>query len=245
MAPLFQVRAFVPPELRAAVEDFGRLLERGYPRRALLKVVGDRYRLSAELRTVLARGVSTRREAQLRRRKLTRRLRGRIVRVDCLNVLFTIQSYLQGKLLFVGVDGFLRDTAEDHGKSHGGTLVDRCVSLIMSYAALDPPAELVFYVDAPVSHSGQTAQTIRRELDRAGLRGSALVTASPDRMLKEAADCVIATSDSAVIDAAAVRVADLARLILESSFSPDFLRLDRGGPRFPGRGSAASVYSLE
>ena len=251
MASLFQrfgpreAEPTLPPELRAAAADYRLLLERGYPQRALLKLVGDRYRLSAEHRTILARGMCTAREAAARRRKLTRSVHGVPVRVDCLNVLLTIRSYLHGRRLFIGVDGFLRDAAEVHGGSVGAGELDRPIELLLDFAAQGGAAELVFYVDAPVSHSGRTAASVREALGRRGLAGSALVTPSPDRLLKEARDCVIATSDSAVIDAARVRVADIARLALESSFRPSFLRLDRLRKGQAGRRERPTVYSQQ
>jgi hypothetical protein len=152
-------------------------------------------------------------------------------------VIFTVSSYLLGKCLFVGSDGFLRDAAEDHGKSHGGDLMERVVPLVVSCASGAGAAGLVFYVDSPVAHSGMTAELLRHEMGRQGMRGEALLVRSPDHELKELRRGVAASSDSAVIDVCRVPVLDLARLVLEARFRPHVLRLDQCGLRPALRGA--------
>ncbi len=228
------------PSFRAALADYRILLERDYPQRALLALVGDRHRLTRDQRTVLVRGVTTRAVARLRRQKRRRKLSGQVIHADALNVLFTVSSYMLGKCLFIGTDGYLRDAAEDHGKARGTDMVERSAALILSVAAAAGVARLDFYVDAPVSHSGRTAEILRVSLRDCGVEGSATVAPSADYMLKQVRAGLIATSDSAVIDAASVGVIDLARVALDRSFRPTFLRLDQALPLARTRRSSIS-----
>ena len=213
------------PAFRAALADYRELLERGYPERSLLELVGNRYALSRDQRVVLTRGVCRRTQARSRRRKLRRLGRGQRLRVDGFNVLFTLSSYLLGKSLFIGTDGYLRDAAEDHGKARGADLVDKTVTLMLQTVLDAGVRSLDLYLDAPVSHSGETARLLRERMEQKGIPGDVVVAQSADYRLKEAADGVLATSDSAVIDATALGVVDLARAALVRRYRARFLRL--------------------
>ena len=54
----------------AAVADYQFLLDQKYPQKSVLKLVGDRYALSAIERSILYRGISARNDAEFRRSKL-------------------------------------------------------------------------------------------------------------------------------------------------------------------------------
>ncbi|MEJ2366269.1 MAG: DUF434 domain-containing protein, partial [Deltaproteobacteria bacterium] len=80
--------------LRSAAEDFLYLLDRGYPRRAGLQLVGNRYNLDALHREVLHRGIFAHQEARERRDRLVgiERLVDFKLLVDGHNVLITTES---------------------------------------------------------------------------------------------------------------------------------------------------------
>lgn len=229
--------------------DYTYLLERGYPTKASLKLVGDRYRLSASHRTILFRGVTTREAASRRRKTLTRSCRSEVLRIDGYNVLFTVGNYLLGRELFIAVDGFLRDAGETHGGGMPQEVFDRAVELTVSFLADSRPSSVEFVFDRPISHSGQTAARMKEILTAAAIAGTSVTEPSADAVLKSG-DGVVATSDSAIIDglirrrnsiglAGSPRTFDLARHVLGRHFRIDVADLGRLKRRMKlGRGAS-------
>jgi len=209
---------------RAAIADFRYLLERNYSHTSALRVVGDRYQLDSPQRSMLYRGISPRETARLRRARMVESAAGAKVAVDCYNVLYTVTNYLYGRPLFICDDGFLRDSGELHEDKPES--LDRAVALLFRVMRSEPPAALAFYLDSPVSRSGELALELRRRLAEARIAGTAEAVRSPDHLLKEHREGLIATSDSSVIDRAQVGVVDLARKVIEGSFEARFIALD-------------------
>lgn len=211
---------------RAAVADYRYLLERRYANPSALKVVGDRYQLDSVQRSMLYRGISRAEAARRRRSRLVERVAGRSLSVDCYNVLYTLANYLFGRQLFLCDDGYLRDSGELHGESEKPESLARALALLFGWLAVELPASVDFYLDSPVSKSGELALELRRRLAEASICGSAATVRSPDHALAALEEGIIATSDSSVIDRAKVGVADLARRVLEASFQTRFISLD-------------------
>ena len=96
-----------------AIVDYTYLIEKNYPRKTILKMVGDRYQLRSAERSMLYRGVCSRDESLNRKnKKLAALPENAVLHIDGYNVIRTIGSYLSGKQVFISVDGFLRDAAE-------------------------------------------------------------------------------------------------------------------------------------
>ena len=79
-------------ELSQAAADLRYLLSRGYPRKAALGLVGNRYQLDHTARQILHRGVFSPAAARARREKLRllREVAGRPLGLDGHNVLITL-----------------------------------------------------------------------------------------------------------------------------------------------------------
>ena len=94
-----------------AIYDYIYFLEKEYPQKAILKLIGDRYLLSGIQRTMLYRGITTKENSLKRTSKLITEnlLSNQILHIDGYNVLITIGSYLNGNTVFVSNDNFLRD----------------------------------------------------------------------------------------------------------------------------------------
>jgi hypothetical protein len=120
----------VEQTLTLAIKDYKFLLDRGYPQKSILKMVGDKYQLSGTARSVLHRGVCS--SAQIKSRKKKKigetDLKNQVIHIDLYNILFVIGSYLNGTLVFVSNDGFLRDTSELHGK------IFRKINLMLAFS---------------------------------------------------------------------------------------------------------------
>lgn len=215
------------PELLQAAADLRWLFNQGYPQTASIKIVGDRHRLSKADRQMLYRGVTSA-EAASRRQALITPFIGvadHSLGVDGHNVLLTIANYISGIPVFEADDGLIRDIGSMHGRLHDNNVMKRSLNLTAEALLSLKPSRLSVFFDAPISHSRDHAayleSRLMSEVDST-FPAVVAVADSGDRALKEADVNLIATSDSALIDAAGIPVVDLARYILEGEFNPDF-----------------------
>jgi hypothetical protein len=200
--------------LKEPTADFRYLLARGYPRRAALTLVGNRYRLAHTARQLLHRGVFAPAVAAARRAKL-RRLRefpGQPLALDGHNVLITLECAGRGLPLVAADDGFIRDVGQISRAFRVSPATDRVLTLIADYLAAQASGPLQVFYDAPLSLSGELAGRTREILASRGLTVQARAVPVPERELA-AFDGPIATSDTALIDAHAP-VVDLAGEII-------------------------------
>ena len=202
--------------LRTAAADFLYLLDRDYPRRAALQLVGNRYNLDASHRQVLHRGVFARKEARERRERLVEV--GRLVDfkllVDGHNVLITVESGLTGRLLIAANDGVIRDVAGLSHRYRISTMTNEAIETIFQILQKYPPKETLFFLDAPIRQSGELATALRSALKSWNLSGDAQALKVPESRLI-GGEGVIASSDSAVLDEAQ-RGFDLAAAAIKS-----------------------------
>ncbi|MCK9616294.1 MAG: DUF434 domain-containing protein [Lentimicrobiaceae bacterium] len=213
-----------------ALHDYCFLLERKYPQKAVLKIVGDRYALSGTERTLLFRGITDKQTALNRKVKFVEitELHQNPLHIDGYNVLIIISSYLAGNLVFIGRDEVLRDTAEMHGKIYRDELIDRALQLLFTFIENEHiQCPLHFYFDQPVSFSGILSQKVNKLLASKGLEGSSQTCDSPDFVLQNIQQGIIATSDSSIIDRTLLPLTDLPRAVLFYHFRPDFFNLNK------------------
>ena len=188
-------------KMAQAARDLRYLLERNYGRKASLKLVGDRFRLTARQRHFLFRAVSPPSKAALRRAKRLdpARIRGRPLAVDTYNVLITTEAALAGAPLVDSDDGFLRDIVGAFSSYKKNEHTPRALEWILQVLAEAGPRRVTFFLDRAISRSGLLAEEIRRALPAAGIEGTALAVAASDREIR-ACRAPAATSDSALID---------------------------------------------
>ena len=187
--------------LQTAAGDFRYLLDRTYPRRAALQLVGNRYNLDALHREVLHRGVFAREEARERRDRLVEieRLVDFKLLVDGHNVLITVESGLAGRLLIAANDGVIRDVAGVSHRYRISSLTNEAIDTIFQILQKYPPKEALFFLDAPISQSGDLAAALRSSLKSWNLSGDAQALKVPEIQLI-GGEGVVASSDSAVLD---------------------------------------------
>lgn len=212
---------------RYALKDYLLLLEKGYPQKLVLKMVGDRYSLTGIQRVMLYRGVTIRMNNYGRGYKLTTEdmIADQVIHVDALNVLITVASYLSGQVVFVSTDKLLRDASGVHGKIIKDQLLHRALELSLSYLSYQKPGEVRFYVDRQVNQAGWIQDTISRQLEQKEADCSSVLCENVDALLSAVTAGIIATSDSDIIDRARVPVFDLPYHILKNSYHPDFIDL--------------------
>ena len=107
-----------PSILEDAAKDLRYLLNRGYPRKVCLELVGNRYRLSFDERHLLHRGVFSELDSKsrLEKRIPAGRTKNRNLAIDGYNVLITVEAGLCGRPLVLADDGFTRDISGLSGK---------------------------------------------------------------------------------------------------------------------------------
>jgi hypothetical protein len=183
--------------LRAAVADLAWLLSRGYASPSAQKIVGDRYGLDARQRTAVMRSTCTdaAREDRRAREVGMGELRGRRVMIDGYNVLTTVEAAMAGGVVIVGRDGAWRDLASMHGTwrrvEETGPAIERVARAVDAAGV----AEVVWYLDAPVSNSGRLCAMIRAVRD-----WRVELVPDPDKVIGVTGDAVVASADSVVLD---------------------------------------------
>ena len=208
-----------------ACRDYAYLMNRQYPERGAIKLVGDRYRLTRDQRTVLYRGISSCERSALRSSWVVQEIKGHTLAVDGYNVLFSLLNYRLGRFTFISTDNLLRDAGSLHGRLRDQKTFRECVALLMDFLVTLQPSSVDVFLDSPVSHSEKHAQVIREMLEKCHLRGSCQVIRSADFALKHFPYEVLATSDTVIIEMAARPVIDLPRMILEKHYKADLIRI--------------------
>ena len=189
--------------LREAVFDLHWLLDRGYADRSSLKLVGDRYVLTARQRTAVARSVCS--TEQIKRRHASRinsaELSGKTIWLDGFNVLTSIEAALAGGVLIRGLDGCLRDMASMHGSYRKVTQTAPAVELVGRFLESLQVANCRWLLDRPVSNSGRLRSILVDLAERRSWSWEVDLVPDPDPMLATAEVCV-ATADSGILDQA-------------------------------------------
>lgn len=204
-----------------AIEDYRFLKNRGYPDKASLKLVGDRYRLTTIQRNCLFRGIIAGKACQSRKSKLIppAALAGSSLGVDWYNILITVESYLKGYPVFLSDDGILRDAAGVHASYRPGKATSPAVEAILKGITELKLKSLYLYLDSPISFSGKMASDLReRIISLLTIPFEVAALPSADFSLKSFTG-IVASSDSAIMDKENLpEIFDLARYVLERSF---------------------------
>ena len=209
-------------DFSSAIFDYYSLLQKKYPQKSILKIVGDRYRLSRDERNMLYRGVSVASENIFRKDKIVNELpTGSTLIVDGLNQILTVSSYLNGNAVFISTDGILRDASEMHGKIFRTDLLDRSISLIFNFIQPLKLRQLIFYIDQQMSHH----QKIKEMLSGRISESQIIISDQVDKSLANIASGIIGTSDSQIIKKTKLKIFDLSLQTLKFHFKPNFLDL--------------------
>jgi hypothetical protein len=212
---------------RQALQDYIFLLEKKYPEKTVLEMVSTRYSLDHFERSMLYRGITRQEIASRRKNKLVtiEQLSNRTLHLDLFNVLFTLAAYLRGFPVYQANDGFVRDASESHGKGDWEMHLDKSLLLIEEHLVDLKIQKMVIYLDNLL----EFGLTIREELVELAKSKDPLIELindpSPDHLIREAKDGIIATSDSTIIDKSILPVFDLPAFIIRRSFHKEIFNL--------------------
>jgi hypothetical protein len=219
-------------DLQQAAQDFRYLLNRAYPRKATLEIVGNRYGLTFDERHLLHRGVFSDADSEARQERIVspEAIKNKDLAIDGHNVLITVEAGLSWRPLILADDGFIRDISGLSGSFKKTELTEEAIQLIVTFLKKWRPRHTLFLFDAPISKSGILAQELRALLKKEGLPGDALAMKVPEKILI-GFQGVIATSDTAIIDRSE-KVIDLAGDIIRTKIgSKSLIRWKRKRPR--------------
>jgi len=195
--------------LRTAVADYSWLLTRGYGEPSALKLVGDRYNLTARQRSAVRRSACSDAalEARAARQVGVVQCDGLPLGIDGYNVLITTESALSGGVILVGRDGCLRDLASLHGTYRRVEETVPALRLLINAVKRCGAAKVDFYLDRPVSNSGRLRVMIQSILEEGHASGDwrVCLVDRPDAALADYPGPV-ATSDSVILDRCAAWV---------------------------------------
>jgi len=202
-------------DLQKAADDFRYLLNRKYPRKAALELVGNRYQLTTDERHLLHRGIFSNADSTTRKKKKIsiKEVRNNVLAIDGYNVIITIEAGLSGRPLILGDDGFIRDISGLSGSFKKSEKTEDALRLIFDVLKKLKTRNTLFLFDAPISMSGNLAQEIRDGLRRENIPGDAQAVKVPEKILIGFPG-IVATSDTAIIDQSN-KVIDLAGHIIK------------------------------
>jgi len=220
---------------QSAIEDLIYLLDRQYPKKPAITIVGNRYRLDSEDRMVLYRGVFDSGQIRERKKKLQPPAFDGRVLIDGYNVIITLESYLKGKRVFRSLDGYVRDVSGMYGNHSFTDFTMRSVDLMIQFlksvtvmTEKQGPTHAV-YLDSPVSRSGELAAHLRDAFEKEKLKGAVYVTKNPDSMIideSRAGDsAIVASSDTVILDRIE-RSVDIPAYIIERVFQKKLIDLE-------------------
>ncbi|MBN2610941.1 MAG: DUF434 domain-containing protein [Bacteroidales bacterium] len=213
-------------DFKESVKDYFYLINKQYPERGTLKLIGDRYRLNRDQRTILYRGISCSENAEKRKSRLTESINGAYLVIDGYNVLFTLLNYRLGRIVFLSNDFIVRDAGSLHGKLRDEGLFFECIRELFDFFKQQKPAFVHFYIDSPVSHSAVHCRRINEMIRDCNLHGVCEIVKSPDHDIKQFKEGIILTSDTVIIDKTSNPVFDLPYKILKSRFDAMLFNLN-------------------
>ncbi|MBN2111179.1 MAG: DUF434 domain-containing protein [Methanosarcinaceae archaeon] len=191
-------------ELTEAAEEIRYLLGREYPKSSAVRFVSDHHRLKGTQRFILSRNVLAPAIAASRRSKrlACTDMQDRDIAIDGYNVLITLESFLKNEDMWVGDDGFIRDTRGVFSNHINDSETYAAVDLLVDMMVSSSIRSVTILLDSQMSKSGELAALLRQKIEEVHIKGHVLTSRTVDNELKRvSADSVVATADGIIIDA--------------------------------------------
>ncbi|MDU4861112.1 MAG: DUF434 domain-containing protein [Terrisporobacter othiniensis] len=186
-------------KLYKAGQDLYYLLNQGYNIKGASVFVGNHYLLSERQRLALSRAISSEKNIKIRKEKEVKdNLKNSIVNIDGFNTIITLEVALSNSLLIKCMDGTIRDLAGLRGTYR---IIDKTELSIMKIGETLEKHKIKkanFYLDAPVSNSGNLKKKIEELLKNFDFEVEVMNINNVDSTL-ETLDNVI-SSDAIILD---------------------------------------------
>jgi hypothetical protein len=179
-----------------------------------LKLVGDRWSLTARQREAVIRSACSDEECIGRalRRIEPEELTAELVLVDGFNVLTTLEAALGGAVVLVGRDDCLRDISGVHGTYRKVEETQPAARLVGEFLRARAVASARWLLDRPVSNSGRLRASLLELAAENAWSWEVELAMNPDPILAEST-AVVATADSVILNRCG-RWLNLARLVV-------------------------------
>ncbi len=211
-------------KLYEAAYDLYFLLNRGYHMKGAITFIGNHYLLSERQRLALMRAISSNEKVINRKEKQIQcNFENRTVNIDGFNTIITLEVALSNSLLLKCMDGTIRDLASLRGNYR---IIDKTHLAIAQIGEMLEEYHIkkaIFYLDAPVSNSGNLKKQIIEILQAFHYEVEVNVINDVDKVL-ETLDNVI-TSDAIILDKCKSWInlnADIIKQISNDCFYIDF-----------------------
>lgn len=203
-------RGFVPTDkiefsesacetLWQAGRDFYYLLNHGYPVKGASTFVGNHFSLSERQRLALVRSISSQ-ENRLQRKvkEQTTKFDYGCVHIDGFNTIITLETALSHSLLLYCMDNTIRDLAGVRGTYRIIDKTETAILLILKQLEQWKIKQAVFYLDAPVSNSGNLKTVILQLSKQTPIEIEVMVTPQVDVILQTLP--YVITSDAIILN---------------------------------------------
>ncbi|HEB33391.1 MAG TPA: DUF434 domain-containing protein [Spirochaetes bacterium] len=217
-----------------SIADLIVLLDKKYPKKASLELVGNRYNLNRDERLILYRGVFDTAGSNRRKKKRldllhagdTADLNIKCLILDGYNILISLESYLKGMIIFRALDGYVRDVSGVYGSHSFSGYTERSAGLLADFIKdltekFDSRPDVSVYLDSQVSKSGELSMYMRDLFKREHISAEVAAIKNPDAVIVElsrrCANSLTATSDTVLIDEVG-RVIDIPDCIIRQVF---------------------------
>jgi hypothetical protein len=189
------------PLVRRATTELSWLLTRGYKMQSSLKLVGDRFALTARQRLAVSRAACSDQDLERRRRfcVFAADVNHEKLLVDGFNLIITVEAALSGGLLLFCRDGCIRDLSSVHGSYRSVTETEDAICLIGKALEEFMPVGVTWFLDRPISNSGRLSAKIADLASRHRWSCDVRVVFNPDKEIVLAKGIAV-SSDSSILD---------------------------------------------
>ncbi|SDF02938.1 DUF434 domain-containing protein [Chitinophaga filiformis] len=187
--------------LRQGLEDMYYLINRDYPIKASLALVGNRYNLVKRQLTALQGMSCSGLQLQQRKQKelLPEALRSKTIYIDGFNLLILLETAYSGGFVFKGLDGCYRDISSVHGAYKMINQTGDVLVLIGEMLRRLEVAKAIWIFDAPISNSGKLKGFCYELAEKHQFPWEIHLENSPDKFLITG-DKIVCSSDAWILD---------------------------------------------
>lgn len=226
------VKLFSPTEaskLRECMADAVYLVNRGYSIDSAIQFTASHYRCPSRQIQMLTRAICS--DKSLERKQLrelkAEALKGETLYIDGFNTIITLEILFSGGTLFIGRDGCVRDIAGMRGNYRLIEETNKAIELIAKITSELEVGKVVFYLDSPISNSGNLKTRIFEHIDSFSCPLEVELMFNPDVQLYDKS--VVISADGIILENC-VSWFNLSRYCLEKEnrkVAVDFTNIDK------------------